>query len=402
MIRTSAARACGCRGGRVHALDRLLRAPSAAERPPDAVATATASLLITVRDRLREQHASRRASSSTSSIAAMPLATIVARAPRPDRARAAVRSGASTCADFRRSARRVLRYGSRSSSPRSRASPSASDVAARQPSSDARRARRRATERRTSPRRAGSNVGSDGDAGDLGARAVQLEHGRLDAGADVEDAARRGRPPRAARRRRRRRRRSRGSGARRRRSSSPRRAPCRSRKIDDDAALEARVPAAGRRRSRAAATTCVVPWMRFQPARYSSPQSFAIPYGEQRLARRRLRRRGTVALAVDRAAGRGEDDLRAGARARPRAPAPCRRRSPRRRGRARATEVCTSACAARWKTTSTPATSTPSRMSRSTNVAAGVDVLALAEREVVDDEHLVAARDEARRRGSSR
>ena len=38
--------------------------------------------------------------------------------------------------------------------------------------------------------------------------------------------------------------------------------------------------------------------------------------------------------------------------------------------------------------------SMPSRMSRSTNVAAGVDVLALAEGEVVDDDDVVAARDE--------
>ena len=54
--------------------------------------------------------------------------------------------------------------------------------------------------------------------------------------------------------------------------------------------------------------------MRFQPARYSSPQSFAIPYGEQRQERRVLGRRAG-ALAVDRAAGRGEDDLRPRARA---------------------------------------------------------------------------------------
>ena len=47
--------------------------------------------------------------------------------------------------------------------------------------------------------------------------------------------------------------------------------------------------------------------MRLKPTRYSSAQSFAIPYGER--GRSGLSSAaGAVALAVDRAARRGEDD----------------------------------------------------------------------------------------------
>ena len=58
------------------------------------------------------------------------------------------------------------------------------------------------------------------------------------------------------------------------------------------------------------------------------------------------------------------------------------------------TDVCTSVCAARWKTTSIPLRSIPSRMSPATNRAASLTYLAPAEREVVDHGDLVAAGDE--------
>ena len=54
--------------------------------------------------------------------------------------------------------------------------------------------------------------------------------------------------------------------------------------------------------------TWLVPWMRFQPARYSSPHFFAIPYGESG-RNGDLLGRGLGALAVAGAAGRGEDHL---------------------------------------------------------------------------------------------
>ena len=104
-------------------------------------------------------------------------------------------------------------------------------------------------------------------------------------------------------------------------------------------------------------------------ARYSSAQSFAIPYGDERLERRVLGG-GTVALAVDRAARRREDDLRARRARRLEHAAPCRRTFTSASKSGRFIDVCTSACAARWKTTSAPAAIDPSRMSRSTNVAA--------------------------------
>ena len=92
----------------------------------------------------------------------------------------------------------------------------------------------------------------------------------------------------------------------------------------------------------------------------------AVPAGEVLLAAllrdpvRRERRNGDVlvgragALAVDRPAGRGEDRPARPAR-RARARSPCRRRSRPRRSSGRFIDVCTSACAARWKTTSASA-----------------------------------------------
>ena len=188
--------------------------------------------------------------------------------------------------------------------------PSASGVAARQPSSRSAR-ETSSTERRTSPSRGGSKLGSASLPGDRGARAVQLEHARLAAGADVEDAAvvagrreqrvddvadedevarlaavaedrrRLRRAPSA--RGRSRRRRPRGStpaAARRRCRTGARRGPCRG--CGSSRRGTARRRASRSRTARAAA----------------SGASSA---------------RGAVALAVDRAAGRGEDDLRAGA-----------------------------------------------------------------------------------------
>ena len=140
-------------------------------------------------------------------------------------------------------------------------------------------------------------------------------------------------------------------------------------------------------------TTCPVPWMRFQPARYCSAQSFAIPYGESGLERAVLARRA-VALAVDRAAGGGEDDLRARAARRLEhlhgaddvdrgvvLGARDRGHHVGLRG-----EVEDDVGLAELEAVADVA------LRRS--VGRGVQVLALAGREVVDDDHLVAALDE--------
>ena len=128
---------------------------------------------------------------------------------------------------------------------------------------------------------------------------------------------------------------------------------------------------------------------------YSSTASFATPYGRERPARVVLARR-PLALAVDRAAGRGEDDVRS-VRRRPGGPGrvPTTFTSASKSGRR--TEVGTSACAARWKQTSgrtsanTPARA-GSRMSTSTSRAPAATLLPLPGAEVVDDDDLVAPR----------
>ena len=165
----------------------------------------------------------------------------------------------------------------------------------------------------------------------------------------------------------------------------------------DDAGLAVRLLPRPVDVAEAAASTCARPCSRFHVARYSSPASFDVPYGESGRRRRRLGR-GPVALAVDRAAGRREDDLRAVAPRRledahrpddvhvaRRSPAarPRRARRPARRG-GRPPPGATAVEDAR----------PGSRMSATWSFAPGGDVLALARREVVDDVHLVAARDE--------
>ena len=242
--------------------------------------------------------------------------------------------------------------------------------------------------RRAAPAR---SRGAGAAAGDRGARACSSSTVVSRPVPTLNGPPPRARRPRAARRRRRRRRRSRASARRRRRSSSRSPRASRSRKIattppSRPGVLPRPVDVREAQRRRGC-----VPWMRFQPARYSSPQSFAIPYGESgrsgvcsRSRARRTRRRSRR-----RSRRRRPARPRRGARAR----SPCRRRSPRRRSSGRCIDVCTSACAARWKTTSA-STENGSRMSCSSSVAAGFTVLALAGGEVVDDRHLVAARDE--------
>ena len=92
-------------------------------------------------------------------------------------------------------------------------------------------------------------------------------------------------------------------------------------------------PGAGRRRSRSAARRGCEPWIRFQPARYSSPHFFAMPYGDSGRNGKSLvdRARGT------RRSRRRRRTRRSPARPRPARPGArsrCRRRSPRRRTRA--------------------------------------------------------------------
>ncbi len=114
--------------------------------------------------------------------------------------------------------------------------------------------------------------------------------------------------------------------------------------------------------------------------------SLRVLRGQGRRTRRRWRRRSRRRRCAFRA------------RARPRAAGSSRARSPRRRTRARSTDTRTSACAARWKTTvglTRPKSSFwGSRTSPWTSAARLGHVLALAVREVVDDDHLVAARDQ--------
>ena len=146
------------------------------------------------------------------------------------------------------------------------------------------------TERLTSPSRAGSNRRLGGAPGRRCAGRVQGEHRRLVAGADVED-------PAAVVRGRREQRRddvadvdevTRLEAVAEDRPSARRRPSARGR--SRRRRPRGSQPGAARRRCASRATTWPVPWIRFQPARYSSAQSFAIPYGEsgrRGLARRR-------------------------------------------------------------------------------------------------------------------
>ena len=78
----------------------------------------------------------------------------------------------------------------------------------------------------------------------------------------------------------------------------------------DDAALRARSPGAGRRRSRTAATTCVRAVDAVPAGEVLLAALLRDPVGRERQERRVLGR-GLGAFAVARAAGRGEDHLRA-------------------------------------------------------------------------------------------
>ena len=94
--------------------------------------------------------------------------------------------------------------------------------------------------------------------------------------------------------------------------------------------------------------------------------------GRERPALGLLRRR-PVALAVDRAARRAEDDLRRRAPARPRAPASVPSTFTEASCSGRSTDTRTSTCAARWKQTSgrtsSKTSASPARMSRTTSCA---------------------------------
>ena len=201
---------------------------------------------------------------------------------------------------------------------RVRASPSVSEVRARKPSSDSARDTSSA-ERRMSPSRAGSKVGVALDPGGRGAGLVQLEHRRLGPAADVED-------PAALVRRRREQRLDDVADVdevaclqpvAEDRPSARRGEPVEEDR--DDAALEARrlarpedVPEPGDDVARAVdaveADEVLLGAELRDPVRRERPE-------------RAVLERGPVALAVDRAARRGEDDPR------PRARAPPRRRA---------------------------------------------------------------------------
>ena len=203
------------------------------------------------------------------------------------------------------------------------------------------------------------------DAGGAAAGGVQVVDARRDAGADVVRPAVVADGREHRRDRRRRRRRSRAVALRRRRSPSPRRAPSargRSRRRRP----RARSPGARRRRCRTAATrgSCRgcgssrrgTPRRTSSRSRTARAAGTAIPRsrapGTRRSRRRRTTRRSPAPCPAPRARSR------------------CRRRSPPRRSRDRFIDVCTSACAARWKTTSA-STVNGSRMSCSSSVAAG-------------------------------
>ena len=252
-------------------------------------------------------------------------------------------------------------------------------------------ATRRAPSGCTSPSRAGSNAGSAVAARDRRARAMQLEHARLAAGADVEDAAAVA-----------------GRGEQRvddvadedevarlaAVAEDRRRLPAREALEEDrdDAALEARL--LPRAEDVAEAERDVPAAVDAVPAgEVLLGAELRDPVRRERLRAARPRPRGRRTRRRSRRRSRRRRPARRRA-APPRAPARCRRRSPARRGRAARPRSCTSACAARWKTTSAPPRSSPSRMSRSTKVAAALRFSRLPVERSSTAIDLVAALDE--------
>ena len=242
-----------------------------------------------VRERLREQEHARRRRAAR----ARPRRRGWRRASRSARGGSARRvQGVARPQrhSFRYGAACFLHPGPRSARGRRRARPRA-----RQPSSRSISATS-STERRTSPSRAASRAAARASLpATRAARGVQLRDAssrrpvptlygpplvadrreqRGDDVADVDEVA--------------------AAARRRRRSPSPRRAPS-ARGRSRRRRLRGPSPGAGRRRSRSGATTCDVPWMRFQPGEVLLAALLRDPVGRERQERRLLGRpaRGT-------------------------------------------------------------------------------------------------------------
>ena len=227
------------------------------------------------------------------------------------------------------------------------------------------------------PRRCvlGGRVG----AGDARAERVELDDGGLASGADVEDAALLPEPRTSSREPRRRRRRSRASAARRRRSSPARRGRARRGRSRRRPPRRAG-PGAARRRSRSAARRASSRRGGCTSGGTPRPRAWRCRTGRAGSVRRVLAR-GFLALAVDRAARRAEDDLRAVRGGRPRGSRTVPMTFDLGVLDRRSTETRTSAWAARWNTasgrTSSKRSSSGSRMSRTWSSAPAGDVLLL-------------------------